>query len=72
MTSFWALAVARDGLARTRLFEDAVPQIGDGKALLRVDRVGPTANNMTYAVWANPSVTRTSSRPEIAGHPAGD
>ena len=50
MTSFWALAVARDELARTRLFEDAVPQIGDGEALLRVDRVGLTANNVTYAV----------------------
>src|SRR5580700_9723285 len=50
MTSFWALAVARDDLALTKLFEDAVPEIGDGEALLRVDRVGLTANNVTYAV----------------------
>ena len=50
MTSFWALAVARDELAGTRLFEGAVPEIGDGEALLRVDRVGLTANNVTYAV----------------------
>jgi hypothetical protein len=50
MTSFWALAVARDDLSRTALFEDAVPEIGDGEALLRVDRVGLTANNVTYAV----------------------
>ena len=50
MTSFWALAVARDDLSLTKLFEDAVPEIGDGEALLRVDRVGLTANNVTYAV----------------------
>ena len=50
MTSFWALAVARDELSRTALFEGAVPEIGDGEALLRVDRVGLTANNVTYAV----------------------
>ncbi len=43
MTSFWALAVARDDLSRTALFEGAVPGIGDGEALLRVDRVGLTA-----------------------------
>jgi hypothetical protein len=50
MASFWALAVARDDLSRTALFEGAVPGIGDGEALLRVDRVGLTANNVTYAV----------------------
>ena len=50
MTSFWALAVARDDLSRTALSEGAVPEIGDGEALLRVDRVGLTANNVTYAV----------------------
>ena len=50
MTSFWAMAVARDDLSRTTLFEDAVHEIGDGEALLRVDRVGLTANNVTYAV----------------------
>lgn len=50
MTSFWALAVARDELSRTALVEGPVPAIGDGEALLRVDRVGLTANNVTYAV----------------------
>ena len=30
--------------------EGDVPEIGDGEALLRVDRVGLTANNVTYAV----------------------
>ena len=50
VTSFWALAVARDDLSRTALVEGDVPEIGDGEALLRVDRVGLTANNVTYAV----------------------
>jgi hypothetical protein len=50
MTSFWAVAVARDDLSRTALLEDAVPELGDGEVLLRVDRVGLTANNVTYAV----------------------
>ena len=50
MTSFWALAVARDDLSRTALLQGAVPEIGEGEALLRVDRVGLTANNVTYAV----------------------
>jgi hypothetical protein len=50
MTSFWALAVARDELSRTALFEGSVREIGDGEVLLRVDRVGLTANNVTYAV----------------------
>ena len=48
--AYWALAVARDDLSRTALLEGAVPEIGDGEALLRVDRVGLTANNVTYAV----------------------
>jgi Protein of unknown function (DUF2855) len=50
MTSSWALAVARDELSRTELFRGAVPEAGPGEALLRVDRVGLTANNVTYAV----------------------
>ncbi len=50
MTSFWTMAVGRDDLSRTELFEGARPEIGAGEALLRVDRVGLTANNVTYAV----------------------
>lgn len=46
----WQLAVARDDLARTRLTDQPVPEVGPGEALLRVDRVGVTANNVTYAV----------------------
>jgi hypothetical protein len=50
MTDSWTLAVARDDLSRTTLVDNAVPELADGEALLRVDRVGMTANNVTYAV----------------------
>lgn len=50
MTASWTLAVARDDLARTSLVEGPVPALAEGEALLRVDRVGLTANNVTYAV----------------------
>jgi hypothetical protein len=50
MTRSWTLAVARDDLSRTALIEGTVPEVGEGEALLRVDRVGVTANNVTYAV----------------------
>jgi hypothetical protein len=46
----WTLTVARDDLARTRLVQTPVPDPGPGEAVLRVDRVGLTANNVTYAV----------------------
>jgi hypothetical protein len=46
----WTLAVARDDLARTTLLDTPVPAAGAGEAVLRVDRVGVTANNVTYAV----------------------
>lgn len=42
MTSTWTLAVARDDLSRTELREDALREVDDGEALLRVDRVGVT------------------------------
>ncbi|GAB3838552.1 DUF2855 family protein [Dactylosporangium cerinum] len=50
MPAAWTLAVARDDLARTALVEGPVPEPADGEVLLRVDRVGLTANNVTYAV----------------------
>jgi hypothetical protein len=50
MPAAWTLAVARDDLARTTLVDGPVPEPADGEALLRVDRVGLTANNVTYAV----------------------
>jgi hypothetical protein len=46
----WTLAVARDDLARTALLDTPIPDVHDGEALLRVDTVGMTANNVTYAV----------------------
>jgi hypothetical protein len=50
MAPSWTLAVDRDDLARTTLLEHDTPEVGDGEVLLRVDRVGVTANNVTYAV----------------------
>ena len=49
-TRAWALEVARDDLSRTRLLDLDVPEPADGEAVLRADRVGMTANNVTYAV----------------------
>jgi hypothetical protein len=46
----WTLAVARDDLAHTTLLEVDLPEPDDGEAVLRVDRVGVMANNVTYAV----------------------
>src|SRR5262245_36108513 len=50
MTRSWTLAMARDDLARTTLVESPAPDLAAGEVLLRVDRVGLTANNVTYAV----------------------
>ena len=46
----WALEVARDDLTRTTLLDVDGPEPAEGEAVLRVDRVGLTANNVTYAV----------------------
>lgn len=45
----WDLVIGRDELDRTAILEHPVPEPGPGEALLRVDRVGVTANNVTYA-----------------------
>jgi hypothetical protein len=50
MPGSWTLAVARNDLAKTLVVDGPVPDLSDGEALLRVDRVGMTANNVTYAV----------------------
>jgi hypothetical protein len=42
--------VKRDDLRECRVEESEVPAVGPGQALLRVDRFGLTANNVTYAV----------------------
>ncbi|MGY1694361.1 DUF2855 family protein [Geodermatophilus sp. SYSU D00814] len=46
----WALEVARDDLTATSLIDVDVPDPSDGEAVLRVEHVGVTANNVTYAV----------------------
>jgi Protein of unknown function (DUF2855) len=50
MTDSWTLTVDRSDLSDTRLGAAPTPELADGEALLRVDRVGVTANNVTYAV----------------------
>jgi hypothetical protein len=49
----WDLTVARDDLTRTRLVDADVPEAGRGEVVLKVDRVGMTANNVTYAVMGD-------------------
>ena len=49
MTGAWDLLIARDDLTNAVVRESSVPDVGPGEALLRVDRVGMTANNVTYA-----------------------
>jgi Protein of unknown function (DUF2855) len=41
--------VRRDDLRECRIAESEVPELESGQALLRVDRFGLTANNITYA-----------------------
>ena len=50
MSSSWSFAVARDDLRQTTIAEGGPPGLSAGEVLLRVDRVGLTANNITYAV----------------------
>lgn len=54
MTSAWALEVSREDFADTALLDLDVPDCAEGEAVLRVDRVGMTANNVTYAVLGEP------------------
>lgn len=49
----WDLLVGRDDLTRTSLADADVPEAAKGEAVLRVDRVGMTANNVTYAVFGD-------------------
>lgn len=50
MADSWTFAVTRDDLGQTTLVDGAAPVAADGEAVLRVNRVGVTANNVTYAV----------------------
>ncbi len=49
----WDLLVDRSALDRTDIVEVPTPEPEDGQVLLRVDRVGMTANNVTYAVMGD-------------------
>ncbi|HWJ62641.1 MAG TPA: DUF2855 family protein [Acidimicrobiales bacterium] len=49
----WDLTFDRSDLSSTTITEVATPEIGARQALLRVDRVGMTANNVTYAVFGD-------------------
>jgi hypothetical protein len=42
--------VKRDDLRKCQIVESEVPELEPGQALLRVERFGLTANNVTYAV----------------------
>lgn len=44
------LLVKRDEIGECRVVESEAPAVGPGQALLRVERFGLTANNITYAV----------------------
>ena len=50
MPELWTLDVDRADLANTALRHSALREPSAGQALLRVDRVGMTANNVTYAL----------------------
>lgn len=50
MSAGWDLFVERGDFAATLIAETPVPEPGDGEAVLRCDRVGVTANNVTYAI----------------------
>ena len=49
----WELLVDRADLTRTEIVEVDEPPVADGQVLLEVDRVGMTANNVTYAVFGD-------------------
>lgn len=49
----WDLTFDRSDLASTTVTEVATPEAGPGQVLLRCDRVGVTANNVTYGVFGD-------------------
>lgn len=49
----WDLLVDRADLSATELVEVPTPEPAPGQVLLKVDRVGMTANNVTYAVFGD-------------------
>ena len=53
MTAVRHLLIDRGDLTRTRIQNDTLAELADGEALVRVDRVAMTANNVTYAAIAH-------------------
>lgn len=49
----WDLRVDRNDLSRTTVVDVPPIDVSPGEVLLRVDRVGMTANNVTYAVFGD-------------------
>src|SRR3954454_8220165 len=49
----WDLLVDRSDLAHTELVDAEALEPAGGQAVLKVDRVGMTANNVTYAVFGD-------------------
>src|SRR3954452_24420769 len=49
----WDLLVDRSDLSRTSIVDVPEPAVTDGQVLLKVERVGMTANNLTYAVFGD-------------------
>ena len=65
----WDLLVSRSDLTSTRLDPAAEPEAGRGQVVLAVDRVGLTANNVTYAVMGDAmSYWQFFPAPEGWGH----
>lgn len=50
----WTLELDKSDISLSFLVETRLPDLLDGEARLRVDRVGVTANNVTYAVLGVP------------------
>jgi hypothetical protein len=50
MSNPWSLFVDRHDLKMAAVEPTPIPDLADGQALLKVDRVGMTANNVTYAL----------------------
>ncbi|HUQ61935.1 DUF2855 family protein [Lentzea sp.] len=50
MISRWTVVADREDLTETEVLHDELPELSDCEVLLRVHRVGLTANNVTYGV----------------------
>lgn len=68
----WDLLVDRSDLTRAQVVQRPPLEVQDGEALLRVDRVGMTANNVTYAVFGEAmSYWDFFPAPDLEGVPQG-